>query len=119
LMFGPTDAYEKDAVFHLHAKRGGDNNAYTAFDQTVYVSEIAPPFHLDVLSIEASRMRGLELTAAELANEQRIVTEELRISTENDPFARALVAALKAILGKHPYALTPAGTKEDIAAATL
>lgn len=119
LMFGPTETYEKDAVFKLHTRLGGRNNAYTSFDQTVYVSEIAPPYHLEVLSMEAARMGGLILTRKELENEQRIVTEELRLSTENDPFARVMVAALKAVLGDHPYALTPVGTKENIAAATL
>jgi len=119
LMFGPTADHEKDAVFMLHTRLGGRNNAYTSFDETVYVSEIAPPHHLEVLSLEASRMGGLVLTQEELENEQRIVTEELRVSTENDPFARVMVAALAALLGDHPYALTPVGTKEDIAAATL
>lgn len=119
LMFGPTEEHEKDAVFHLHHRRGGDNNAFTSFDETVYVSEVAPPHHLEVLRLEAARMSGLVLTQEELENEQRIVTEELRVGTENDPFARVLVRALKAVLGDHPYALTPVGTKEDLAAATL
>ena len=119
LMFGPTADSEKDAVFKLHTRLGGSNNAYTSFDQTVYVSQIGPPHHLEVLSLEAARMGGLILTQEELENEQRIVTEELRLSTENDPFARVMVAALKTLLGEHPYALTPVGTKEDIAAATL
>jgi zinc protease len=119
LMFGPTATHEKDAVFKLHTRLGGRNNAYTSFDETVYVSEIAPPHHLEVLSLEAARMSGLVLTQEELENEQRIVTEELRVSTENDPFARVMVAALSALLDEHPYALTPVGTKEDIAAATL
>lgn len=119
LMFGPTETFEKDAVFKLHTRLGGRTNAYTSFDETVYESEIVPPHHLEVLSLEAARMGGLVLTREELENEQRIVTEELRLSTENDPFTRAMVAALAAVLGDHPYALTPVGTKEDIAAATL
>jgi len=119
LMFGPNDVYDKDAVFRLHTRHGGRNNAYTSFDETVYVSEIAPPLYLEVLAMEAARMDGLRLTRGELENEQRIVTEELRLSTENDPYARVMVAALEAVLHGHPYALTPVGTKEDIAAATL
>lgn len=119
LMFGPTARHAKDAVFTLHDRHGGDNNAYTSFDETVYLSEIAPPQHLEVLALEASRMRELRLSSEELANEQRIVTEELRLAIENDPFTRLFVAALGALLGDHPYALTPAGTKADIDAATL
>ncbi len=119
LMFGPTAQHGKDAVFRFHNRHGGSNNAYTSFDETVYVSEVAPPHHLEVLKLEAARMQGLRLTQEELENEQRIVTEELRVSTENDPFTRVMVTALKSVLGDHPYALTPVGTKEDLAAATL
>ncbi len=119
LMFGPTRDYGKDQVFHLHHRAGGSNNAFTGFDETVYVSEVAPPYHLEVLKVEAARMEGLVLTREELENEQKIVTEELRLRTENDPFSRVMVRALKSVLGDHPYGLTPAGTKEDIAAATL
>lgn len=119
LMFGPTEQYEKDAVFRLHHRHGGYNNASTSFDRTAYVSTVAPPHHLEVMSMEAARMRGLQLTQENLDNEQRIVTEELRARTENDPLDRVLVSALKAILGDHPYAHTPVGTKEDIAATTV
>jgi zinc protease len=119
LMFGPTDKHEKDAVFRFHTRNGGSNGARTSLDETVYESEVAPPLHLEVLSLEAARMGGLRLTQAELENEQRIVSEELRLRTENNPAKRVIAVAQKAVLGEHPYALSPGGTKEDIAATTL
>ncbi len=119
LMFGGTPAHPKRAVWDLHERYGGDVNAFTSFDETVYVSEIPPAGHEEVLAIEADRMAHLDLDEENLANEKRIVTEELRVSTENDPFSRLFTKALEEILGAHPYALTPVGTKEDIAAATL
>lgn len=119
LMFGGTDRHPKRSVWDLHERHGGETNAYTSFDETVYVSEIPPPAHLDVLALEADRMVNLDLSQENLANEKRIVTEELRVSTENDPFSRLFTEALSEVLGDHPYALTPVGTKEDIAAASL
>jgi zinc protease len=119
LMFGGTPTHPERAVWDLHERHGGDVNAFTSFDETVYVSEIPPAGHAEVLRIEADRMVHLDLTEENLANEKRIVTEELRVSTENDPLSRLLTKALAGILGEHPYALTPVGTKEDIAAATL
>ena len=119
LMFGGTPTRPDRAVWDLHERYGGDTNAYTSFDETVYVSEIPPAGFREVLSIEADRLVHLDLGEANLANEKRIVTEELRLSTENDPFSRLFTAALARILGEHPYALTPVGTKEDIAAASL
>lgn len=119
LMFGGTAAHSKQEFWQFHHRYGGENNAYTSFDETVYTSAINPAGLDQVLDLEADRMTGLLLTAENLDNEKRIVTEELRQAVENDPYSRLAVKALKALLGEHPYALTPVGTKEDIAAATL
>jgi zinc protease len=64
-------------------------------------------------------MANLVITEAALENEKKIVAEELRMRGENSPLTRVLVAAQQAELGKHPYAYDPAGTKEDVAAATV
>jgi len=119
MMFGGTPTHPKRAVWDHHEAYGGDTNAYTSFDETVYVSEIPPQGFDGVPELEADRMVNLSLTEENLANEKRIVTEELRLSTENDPMSRLLTDMLKRVLGEHPYALSPVGTKEDIAAATL
>lgn len=119
LMFGATATYDKEAYSRHHTRWGGSENAYTSFDNTVYISEIAPEAHDQVLVFEADRGRNLILSAENLANEQKIVTEELRLRTENDPFSRLLNPALKALFGEHPYGHSPAGTKEDIADADL
>jgi zinc protease len=119
LMFGSTDAYDEEAYARHHHRHGGYENAYTTPDETVYVSTIAPPHHRRVLEMEAQRMRGLQLTRRQLDNEKKIVAEELRLTTENDPLSRAYVTALRALLGEHPYAVAPVGTPEDLAAITL
>jgi len=119
LMFGPTAGYDSQAYDRHHNRHGGSQNAYTSLDYTVYHSQIDPSGHDEVLTMEAQRMRGLLIRQEDLENEQRIVTEELRLSTENDPLARMGVIALSATLGDHPYAITPVGTPEDIAAATV
>jgi len=59
------------------------------------------------------------LNEENLENEKRIVAEELRLVMENNPFSRVGVAALKTVLDGHPYAHTPGGTRENVAAATL
>ncbi len=119
LMFGKTEAYPARAYADLHHRHGGYENAYTSLDETVYDSLIAPGPHQRVLEMEAARMRDLIFDQENLENEQKIVTEELRLRTENDPFSRLFFAAQKALLGNHPYAFDPSGSKEDIAAADL
>ena len=119
LMFGPTAQRGERDYWDHHHRNGGETNAYTTPDETVYVSEIPPEHALGVLQREAERMRGLLLDAGLLENEKRIVTEELRLRIENDPLARIFQGATAGLLGDHPYAILPTGTKQDLAQATL
>jgi zinc protease len=119
LMFGGTATHGKREYWDYHRQYGGSANAYTSYDQTVYVSEIPPEGLSGVLKLEADRMINLKLDQRNLDNEKRVVTEELRVGIENSPINRIFAEALGKPLNNHPYALTPHGTKEDIAAANL
>lgn len=119
LMFGATTTAASGDYSRFVTSVGGEENAYTTPDETVYVSEVPPEAADQVLRLEADRMRNLVLTDTNLENEKRIVTEELRLRTENDPLSRLLVKAQRALLDDHPYALDPSGTKADVSAATV
>jgi zinc protease len=119
LMFGATARHARGDYSRFVSSVGGDDNAYTSPDETVYVTAVPPSAYEEVLRREADRMRGLAITEENLENEKRIVTEELRMRTENDPVARLLVQAQQALLGDHPNAFDPSGSKEDVAAATV
>jgi zinc protease len=119
LMFGGTPQHPKGAWEDHHHRHGGSENAHTSWDETTYESDIPPAGFDSILAMEADRMLNLRLDQANLDNEKRIVTEELRASVENDPVNRLLRVALEKLCGEHPYAVTPLGTKEEIAAAKL
>jgi len=119
LMFGATTTSARGDYGKFVTSVGGEENAYTSPDETIYVSEVPPEAAGEILRREADRMRNLLLTDANLDNEKRIVTEELRLRTENDPMARLLVQAQRALLGSHPYAFDPSGSKADVAKATV
>lgn len=119
MMFGATATRGKDDYSKFVTAAGGSENAYTSPDETVYVAEVPPAAVEGVLRREADRMRGLAITRDNLDNEKKIVTEELRLRTENDPVARLLVKAQRALLGTHPYAYDATGSKEDVAKATV
>ena len=120
LMFGNTTTSCKEEEYNkVHIYHGGTENAYTAFDNTVYISEIPPQAHSLVLDLEADRLQNLILDEEALNNEKKIVTEELRLRLENNPQSRLLTSTLAGFFGEHPYAHSPAGTKEDIQNADL
>ena len=119
LMFGGSAGFAKDELMRHHTRNGGSWNGYTSLDETVYVSAIAPSGLGQVLVMEADRMAHLNLTEDNLANEKRIVTEELRLRIENNPLTRVATSVQGAVLAGHPYAISPVGTQEDIERATL
>jgi zinc protease len=119
LMFGGTAAHPKQDYAELHHRHGGYENAMTTPDETVYLSTIAPAALDEVLAMEADRLRSLEVSPANLENEKRIVLEELRLRTENDPMARAFISAQRQLLGGHPYAYDASGNKDEVQAATV
>jgi zinc protease len=119
LMFGATTTYAHGDYGKFVTGVGGEENASTSPDETIYVSEVPPGAAEEIVRREADRMRNLVLTQENLDNEKKIVTEELRLATENDPTSRLLVKAQRALLGEHPYAYDPAGSKEDVKATTV
>ena len=119
LMFGDTENHDKRDYNELHIVHGGSENAYTAFDNTVYISEIPADAHQQLLELEADRFQHLILDEDALNNEKKIVTEELRLRSENNPQSRLVISTLVALFGEHPYSKFPAGTREDINAADL
>lgn len=119
LMFGATENHDAEAYAHHHTVHGGSQNAYTKFDETVYISTISPEGHDRVLELEADRLSHLVLSADNLAREKKVVTEELRLRMENNPMSRMAGATLKAVFGDHPYSHLPGGTKATVMAADL
>ncbi len=119
LMFGATTTSARGDYGKFVTSVGGEENAYTSPDETIYVSEVPPEAADEILRFEAERMRNLSLTQENLDNEKKIIIEELRLRTENDPTSRLLVKAQRALLGDHPYAYDPSGSKADVAAATV
>ena len=62
---------------------GGEINAYTSFDQTVYHITISGRFLENALDILADTLGNSVFDAQELAREKEVVLEELRMSEDN------------------------------------
>jgi len=97
------------------ARHGGDCNAATAPDFTVYHETVPAEAVEEALRLEADRFLRLTPTAEHTDIERRVILEELHVY-ENQPAVRALLAIQKAVAGGHPYALPALGRREDIEA---
>jgi predicted Zn-dependent peptidase len=106
----------------LRAAGASGLNASTAEDRTNYYQAV-PPSRLNLaLWLESDRMRSLNVTAEQLANQQEIVKEERRLRVDNSPYGlsmqRAFTGAYNAE-GCFAYAHEVIGSMDDLNAARI
>lgn len=119
LMFKGTKKYPMGVFAKTIAALGGQNNAFTNNDYTAYFEKIAAE-HLPIsLELEADRMEGLLLEQQEFEKELKVIQEERRLRTDDNPqaltFERFLATAHLAAPYHHPVI----GWMSDIKQLTL
>lgn len=118
MMFRGTDRLNETDHFDFIRRVGGDTNAYTSFDQTVYVQEV-PSNQLEmVLWLEAERMAFLKIDEKGFRTERKVVEEELRMG-HNRPYGRVPEKLLAEVFGDEPYGWTPGGQIEHLRNSTI
>lgn len=101
------------------ARRGGRENAFTSNDYTVYYQHWAAQ-HVPVsFRLEAERMQYLELREDEVANELKVIREERRLRTDDDPLAAAMEVILATTWQTSPYRQPVIGWAADIEQLTV
>ena len=86
MMFQGSEHLGKNEFIGLVQKNGGVLNGSTRFDFTNYF-EIVPANTLEtMLWAEADRMRGLDITEANLTNQKGVVSNEVRVNVINQPY---------------------------------
>jgi zinc protease len=95
---------------------GGYSNAYTSFDETVYVNTI-PSSQLELaLYLEADRMASFKVSPEIYQTERKVVTEEWRMR-QNQPYGTEFEDFVKNAFTSHPYRWTPIGNMDNLRAA--
>jgi len=118
MMFQGTDRLSNTGHFDNVHRVGGDCNAYTAFDQTVYIQTL-PSNQLELaLYLEAERMGFLRIDQKSFDTERKVVEEERRLGL-NRPYGTLLEQVLPAIFKQHPYQWSPIGKIPHLRAAAV
>ena len=82
---------------------GGEANAFTSYDSTVYI-ETMPKEHLEVaLDLEARRLRALTITDDQVERERKVILEELSFRIDGNHNQMAYQAMMSKLLTQHPY----------------
>lgn len=90
MMFKGTPTVPTGEFSRVVAYAGGDDNAYTNDNFTVYFQQhLADRLPL-ALELEADRMRNLTLAGDEFTRELKVVMEERRLRTDDNPQALAM-----------------------------
>lgn len=92
---------------------GGEINAYTSYDQTVYHITISGRFLGNALDILADTLGNSVFDAGELSREREVILEELRMN-EDDPDRMNSKAMFRAAYRVHPYGRPVIGYADTI-----
>jgi len=114
MMFRGSANLGKEAHSRLIEERGGQINAYTSRDETVYFTDITPENLPLVIALEAERLEHLDISEESLADERQVVIEERRFRTEDNPEGRLFEALMSLTFQAHPYRVPTIGWKSDL-----
>jgi zinc protease len=114
MMFKGTPKAPGNTFNRVVAEAGGRDNAFTGQDYTAYF-QIVPKAALPrMMELEADRMANLRLNGDDFAAENKVVIEERRLRTEDNPQARVHEALHSAMFTAHPYRRPVIGWMDDL-----
>lgn len=96
------------------AAAGGRENAFTSRDNTTYFQTLRKDRLELALKLEADRMVNLVLSPDEFAKEIKVVMEERRLRTDDNPQARLYEALMATAYETHPYRHPVIGWMTDL-----
>jgi zinc protease len=119
IMFKSTKNMKSEMMDRLTEDVGGENNAYTADDVTVYY-EVIPSNYLETLIwAEAERMGSLNVDDANFKSERDVVKEEFRQRILAPPYGKLFYLLEQKSFVKHPYKRPGIGSIEELDASSL
>jgi zinc protease len=114
MMFKGTQAHPSGEFSRIIAENGGRENAFTGRDYTAYFQELEKSRLPVSFELEADRMRNLLLPPAEFAKEIKVVMEERRLRTEDDPKSLTYEQFLATAFLNSPNRIPVIGWMDDL-----
>lgn len=119
MMFKGTQRVGPEEYTQIIQVNGGQANAFTTQDYTMYFASIASDRLGVVLDLEADRMTNVIIDAEHYNPERDVVIEERRLRVDNNPVA-ALFEELRAVaFAAHPYEWPTIGWMDDLRKLTV
>src|SRR3954462_13484467 len=119
LMFKGSKNVQPEAHTSMLASIGGQSNAYTTDDETVFWETVPAQYLPLVLWLQADRMASLRIDKDTFTNERDVVKEERRMRVDNQPYGRLNEIIYDQAFTVHPYKHATIGSMQDLEAASV
>jgi len=119
LMFKGSKNVQPEAHTSMLASIGGQSNAYTTDDETVFWETIPAQYLPLTLWLEADRMATLRIDKDTFEGEREVVKEERRMRIDNQPYGRLNEIIYDQAFTVHPYKHATIGSMVDLEAASV
>jgi zinc protease len=119
LMFKSTRNMKSEMMDQLTEYVGGENNAYTTEDRTVYHETVPSNYTETLLWAEADRMANLNVDEPDFISERAVVEEEYRQSVLAPPYGRMYEYVSQHSFARHPYRRGVIGSITDLDSANI
>lgn len=114
LMFKGTKNLRPGEFNKRVAEAGGRDNAFTSRDYTAYFQIVPKAALPEMMKLEADRMANLTLEPKEFASEIKVVMEERRLRTDDNPQALVHEVLNSTLFQAHPYRRPIIGWMDDL-----
>ncbi len=119
LMFESTDKIERATIDKMINGAGGQLNAFTSNDQTVYHFVVPSTQVRLALWIEAQRMRKLHVNQVGVETQRGVVKEERKNRYDNAPYGGWIEKTQSILFKGTPYEWSPIGSAQHIDSASI
>jgi len=119
MMFKGSKNVEPEQHTSIISGFGGQANAYTTEDVTVFWETVPSQYLPTVLWLEADRLATLRINKDMFNREREVVKEERRMRTENQPYGRMPEIVYGQAFTVHPYKHSTIGSMDDLEAASV
>ncbi len=116
MMFKGTRTVPAGEFSRRIAAAGGRENAFTSNDYTAYFQQLHKSKLPLAMKLESDRMHNLNLSSGEFAKEIKVVMEERRMRTDDEPHALLQEKMNAAVYLEHPYQHPVIGWMSDLQA---
>ena len=114
MMFKGTKEVPPGEFSRQVARAGGRDNAFTSRDHTAYFQQLQKSQLPLAVKLEADRMVNLILSDEDFAKEIKVVMEERRLRTDDQPQSRLFEQIMATVYQTHPYRTPIIGWMNDL-----